>query len=111
MPLFVGASESYDTDAWEAYDLKKENANLRERIAELEELTDGKRYIPQEWYQLATTENAKLRGLLRDVYLLHEYGADCTECPWFDGCDNHGGGCPWLGILADRMSELGIEVE
>ena len=30
MPLFVGASESYDTDAWEAYNLKKENAKLRE---------------------------------------------------------------------------------
>lgn len=32
MPLFVGASESYDTDAWEAYNLKKENAKLRELI-------------------------------------------------------------------------------
>ena len=30
MPLFVGASESYDTDAWKAYNLKKENAKLRE---------------------------------------------------------------------------------
>lgn len=29
MPLFIGASESYDTDAWEAYNLKKENAKLR----------------------------------------------------------------------------------
>lgn len=33
MPLFVGASESYDTDAWEAYNLKKENAKLRELAA------------------------------------------------------------------------------
>lgn len=32
MPLFVGASESYDTDAWEAYNLKKENAKLRELV-------------------------------------------------------------------------------
>lgn len=30
MTLFVGASESYDEDAWEAYNLKKENAKLRE---------------------------------------------------------------------------------
>ena len=35
MPLFVGASESYDTDAWEAYNLKKENAKLRELLLEL----------------------------------------------------------------------------
>jgi hypothetical protein len=37
MPLFVGASESYDTDAWEAYNLKKENAKLREMVQELYE--------------------------------------------------------------------------
>ena len=54
-------------------------------------------------------ENDKLRELVRDVYSLHWHGVDCTECPWFDECDNHGGGCPWLGILANRMSELGIE--
>lgn len=39
MPLFVGASESYDTDAWEAYNLKKENAKLRE--------------LCKEWYSFA----------------------------------------------------------
>jgi len=54
--------------------------------------------------------NSKLRELLRDVYVLHWYGVDCTECPWFDECDNHGGGCPWLGIMHDHMRELGIEV-
>jgi hypothetical protein len=32
MTLFVGASESYDTDAWEAYSLKKENTRLRELV-------------------------------------------------------------------------------
>ena len=48
--------------------LKDENAKLRERVAELEELTDGKRYIPQEWYQLATTENARLRELAKGRY-------------------------------------------
>ena len=35
MPLFVGASESYDTDAWEAYNLKKENAKLRKLVQAL----------------------------------------------------------------------------
>jgi hypothetical protein len=34
MSLFVGARESYDTDAWEAYSLKKENAKLRELLAD-----------------------------------------------------------------------------
>ena len=29
MSLFVGSSESYDTEAWETYNLKKENAKLR----------------------------------------------------------------------------------
>lgn len=46
MPLFVGASESYDTDAWEAYNLKKENAKLREMLAEdNEELAKMRRVI------------------------------------------------------------------
>jgi len=55
-------------------------------------------------------ENAKLRGLMRDVYTLHWNGLDCTECPWFDECDTTGG-CPWLSIMHDHMRELGIEVD
>lgn len=54
-------------------------------------------------------ENAKLRELVRDVYTLHWNGLDCTECPWFDECDTTGG-CPWLGIFADKLRELGVEV-
>lgn len=54
-------------------------------------------------------ENAELRELVRDVHTLHWNGLDCTECPWFDECDTTGG-CPWLGILADHMRELGVEV-
>lgn len=148
MPLFVGASESYDTDAWETCNLKKENAKLRELVGlwsvinkhmslcattdcgqcpvreECEESVclegllgiDSKVVSWRVQERMAETtdvqaENAKLRELLRDVYSLHWYGADCTECPWFDECDNHGGGCPWLGILANRMSKLGIEVD
>jgi len=54
-------------------------------------------------------ENAKLRKLMRDVYVLCWHGMDCTECPWFDECDTDGG-CPWLSIMHDHMHELGIEV-
>lgn len=42
-------------------ELESENAELRERVVELEELTDGKRYIPQEWYMQLNADNAKLR--------------------------------------------------
>lgn len=42
MPLFVGASESYDTDAWEAYNLKKENAKLRELSSVMLKCIKGK---------------------------------------------------------------------
>ena len=58
------------------------------------------------------TENAKLRDLVRDIHALGWSGFDCTECPVsFSGrCENNGG-CNWLGILTDRMRELGIEVD
>ena len=56
-----------------AIDLEAENAQLRERVAELEELTNEKRYIPQEWYQLATTENKKLRELVAEIWPIAEY--------------------------------------
>ena len=39
MPLFVGASESYDTDAWEAYNRKKENTKLRKLVRDMHALT------------------------------------------------------------------------
>lgn len=55
-------------------------------------------------------ENAKLRKLALDVHALHWSGLDCTECPWIGECYMDGG-CPWLGIMADRMREIGIEVD
>ena len=75
--------------------LRAENDRLRERVTELEELTDGKLYIPQEWYQLAATENAKLRELVEDVYfdLLGEMPESMLE------------------DRRSQMRELGIEVE
>ncbi len=69
--------------------LETENAKLLDRVQELQ------------------AENAKLRELLRDVYNLHRSGLDCTECPWFEEC-NTTCGCPWLGIFANRLCELGI---
>lgn len=53
--------------------LQTENEKLRERVAEMEELTDEKRYIPQEWYQLATAENKKLRELVAEIWPTAEY--------------------------------------
>lgn len=85
--------------------LLDENAKLRERVDELEGLTDGKRYIPQEWYQLATAENAKLRELVRIA------GTYCVNglCGKDDGCPLYLGK-PYCA-LHDRMRELGIEVD
>lgn len=77
--------------------LKDENAKLRERVDGLEELEDGKRYIPQEWYQLATTENAKLREFVADLYAeMLTY----SKAPTYNA-----------SIWATRLRELGIEVD
>lgn len=96
-------------------DLQAENDRLRERVAELEELTDGKLYIPQKWYQLATTENAKLREQLeeqkcfaadleRDVRALRELVRDM----WRDrDALSYGAATSTL----ERMRELGVEVD
>jgi hypothetical protein len=53
MPLFVGASESYDTDAWEAYNLKKENAKLRELCADM-----AKMLVLASWASVESDEEA-----------------------------------------------------
>ena len=60
--------------------------------------------------QQAQAENAKLRKLMLDIYVLCWHGMDCTKCPWFDECDTDGG-CPWLSIMHDHMHELGVEVD
>lgn len=93
--------------------LKDYYEKLQERVTELEELTDGKRYIPQEWYQLATTENEKLRELIRHMWCCMnkeytEIGLDficnyCGKCEYNNSC----GEC----AFGDRMRELGIEVD
>ena len=74
-------------------------------------MTHGATYVPIEDGKAVRAENAKLRELVRDVFTIHWHGLDCTECPkrFQDRC-THLGGCEWLGILSDRMRELGVEV-
>lgn len=126
MKLFIGASESYDEDAWEFSNLKKENAKLREENAKLvkvlheveseavdaflglqhdcelltAELDDRFR---KHWHEQC--ENEKLKDLLADCL-----GAPCIDCdPWdegFDGCRHcDGGDC----TLVARAHKLGVE--
>lgn len=78
-------------------------------------MTDEERKARIHYHMYTTCETpaehaeriVALEELLHDVYSLHWNGLDCTECPWFDKCDTECG-CPWLGIMRDRMDELGI---
>lgn len=90
-------------------ELGTENAKLRERVSELEELTDHRHYIPQEWYATLQVENAKLKALVLDMYAYIEYiedaigvRSDCTGCP-LDGKAAYD--------FETRMCDLGIEVQ
>ena len=82
-------------------ELGTENAKLRERVSELEELTDHRHYIPQEWYAALQVESAKLRELVRDMW--HELDA-ATQ---YDA----GGVRGIVSEFADSMHDLGIEVD
>jgi predicted nuclease with TOPRIM domain len=83
--------------------LETENAKLLNRAQELEAENAKLRGARNVWQE----NDVKMRELLRDVYILHRNGLDCTECPWFDEC-NTTCGCSWLGIFANRLCELGI---
>ena len=87
--------------------LQDENERLRSCLSDSAE--NAKQIMHEAHVQEA--ENAKLRELVRDVFTIHWHGLDCTECPkrFQDRC-THLGGCEWLGILSDRMRELGVEV-
>ena len=98
----VEAQEMLILDAKKQNDLlKSENDKLWERVYELEELTDHRHYIPQEWYAALQSENAKLRALVRDMW--HELDA-ATQ---YDA----GGVRGIVSEFADSMRDLGIEVE
>lgn len=90
MPLFVGASESYDTDAWEAYNSKKENAKLQDENTKLRELVDGLCYCANESHG-----NGRCSVRFVDGYV--------TYCPLYD-VDSDTARCEAL------LRELGIEV-
>lgn len=95
--LLPDSGRWFSAETVEAY--VAENAKLRERVDELEGLTDGKRYIPQEWYQLATNENAKLRELVSRAWgLFLKHGA-VHPCDLLE-----------VDAVRDEMRELGIEV-
>ena len=95
MPLFVGASESYDTDAWEAYNLKKENAKLRKQLVDV-----------TESMVRVEARCAKLRELAG----IMAYCMQSRNCDW---CKVNGGtgevtepvGCD---VLLDLLRELGV---
>lgn len=94
MPLFVGASESYDTDAWEAYNLKKENAKLQQQLADV---TESMGRVEERC--------AKLRELVRHMYeCMGNIDADgnheCYSCEY----ENTEGKCDF----GRRMRELGV---
>ena len=70
MPLFVGASESYDTDAWEAYNLKKENAKLRELVRDFDKCLDTALYLADSAGYLTMPDQklfASLRQRMREL--------------------------------------------
>lgn len=85
----------YDRCIVRVGNLEAENAKLRERIGELEELTDDERYIPQEWYAQLKAENAKLCEFATETWEL----LTCNE-PVF----------VWKG-LQELARNLGIEVD
>lgn len=106
MPLFVGASESYDTDAWEAYSLKKENVKLRDERDRMYKANVEKN---GEILRLLG-ENAKLRELLQDYHRYeHE---DCYSCRYINECRaDESGRCIAPMRLGERYRELGVEAE
>ena len=112
MPLFVGASESYDTDAWEAYNLKKENTKLRDKLdAAKHDLSLFSERIVE-----LRAENTKLRELVKDALPFFDddmgfcVGGDCFaigEC-----CESKSGDdCPAIRRMWERARELGVEVD
>ena len=72
MPLFVGASESYDTDAWEAYNLKKENAKLRELAQDMFGAYNG----AVEMLPSSCTKNAMKRAVMDISDRMRELGIE-----------------------------------
>lgn len=90
----------YPVTEFHPRNLERENAKLRERVAELEGLIDGRRYVPQEWYALVQSENAKLRELAQRMF-----DVISSRNSWWDGT------CKDTEHFACLMRDLGIEVD
>lgn len=94
-------------------ELEAENAKLRERVSELEELTDHRHYIPQEWYVALQTENAKLREAVATAIKVQTVlcgDADSlycrNKCPLHRPESNDCLACDVIGVA----QELGVEM-
>ena len=84
---------------------ERENAKLRERIAELEELLpENGRWFGAEVVEAYVAEIKKLRKELKDVLSLLRLGARSGEGISREWCRER------LDYYSDRMRELGIEV-
>ena len=89
--------EAYKALEGEVRCLISENEKLWERVFELEELTDHRHYIPQEWHATLKVENERLRELVRNLYACNGSCHRCVELL---------GKCEYEKQLRD----LGIEV-
>ena len=100
---YVEALEALET-------VEAENEKLRERVSELEELTDHRHYIPQEWYATLQVENAKLRELVRR-YVEYTSQDRCEGCVVKPSCnDGEVDECWQLTEIRALAREMGIEV-
>ena len=90
--------------------LDAENAKLRKRVAELEELLpDSGRWYRAETVEAYVAENARLWELVRD-YEHCSMHADCGKCEYDGMTSTH---CPLSPCFPDidELHELGVEVE
>lgn len=103
----VQDAEHDESMAWDRVrKAEAENARLRERVAELEELLpDSVRWYRAETVEAYVAEIAKLRGLLT-FYLgcLTNGHVNCDSCAFAENVCEHG------RMVIDWARELGIEV-
>ena len=98
--------------AWHVSELEAENARLQSQADEWRRVAQSKQDVIDHMRD-ARAENAKLRELVRDMERWCTSGADCTECPFIDECDDAYGeyrACAGWPVIHRRMRELGIEV-
>lgn len=89
-------------------DLLDENAKLRERVSELDELLpENGRWFSAETVETYVAENAKLRELCARALLVIEN--NCSECAYFYECDiTKDCKCVAPKKIREELRELGI---